>query len=56
MDTSVSSLESVAELAAEEAAHARAVCCSLDIPRTVVNFPTEMPLMDAVVRPLADTH
>lgn len=48
------SSESVAELAAEEEVHARAVCCSLDIPLIVVNSPTEMQLMDAVVRLLAD--
>ena len=48
------SSESIAELAAEEAAHARAVCCTLDIPLIVVDSPTEMQLMDAVVRLLAD--
>lgn len=48
------SSESVAELAAEETAHARAVCCSLDIPLTVVNSPTEIQIMDAVVRLLAE--
>lgn len=48
------SSESVGELAAEEAAHARAVCCSLDIPLTVINSPTEMQLKAAVVRLLGD--
>lgn len=47
------SSDSVTELAAEEKAHAVAVCHSLDIPLTIVNSPTEMQLMDAVVRLLA---
>lgn len=48
------SSESIAELAAEEAAHARAVCCSLDIPLIVIDSPSEMQLTNAVVQLLAD--
>ena len=47
-------LESIAELAAEEAAHAHDVCRSLDIPLTVIESPTEALLMDAVTRLLAE--
>ncbi|WP_071849938.1 ATP-binding protein [Duganella sp. HH105] len=47
------SSESIAELAAEEAAHARAICCALEIPLIVVDSPTEMHLMDAVMKLLA---
>lgn len=44
----------IAELAAEEADHARSVCCALDIPLTVINSPTERQLRAAIVRLLAD--
>jgi len=49
------SSESVAELASEEESHARAICCSLHIPLTVVNSATEIELKAAVVRLLAGT-
>lgn len=40
--------DSVAELASEEATHARAICRSLDIPLTIIESPTKALLMDAV--------
>lgn len=48
--------KSIAELAAEETAHAHVVCCALRIPLTVIESPSEALLMDAVTRLLAETR
>jgi len=49
-DEMVASTESIVELAAEESAHAHDVCSALQVPLTVLRWPNERTLTEAVTR------